>query len=46
MAEHKAQLLNLQRGLNARSFHLGPLGPPDIEDTVWDFHQYMARRLG
>ena len=46
MAEDKAQLLNLQRGLAARSFRPGPLGPPDVEGTVWDFYQYMARRLG
>ena len=46
MAEDKAQLVNLQRGLNARSFQPGPLGPLDVEGTVWDFYRYMARRLG
>ena len=46
MAEDKAQLTNLQRGLGARSFQPGPLGPPDVEGTVWDFYRYMARRLG
>ena len=46
MAEDKAQLLNLQRGLNARNFRAGPLGPPNVEGTVWDFYRYMARRLG
>ena len=46
MAEDKVQLANLQRGLNARSYRPGPLGPADVEGTVWDFYQYMARRLG
>ena len=46
MAEDKVQLANLQRGLNARSYRPGPLGPVDVEGTVWDFYQYMARRLG
>ena len=46
MAEDKAQLTNLQRGLDSRGFQPGPLGPPDVEGTVWDFYRYMARRLG
>ena len=46
MAEDKLQLVNLQRGLYSRSYRPGPLGPPDAEGTVWDFYQYMARRLG
>ena len=46
MAEDKGQLANLRRGLGARSFRPGPLGPPDVEGTVWDFYRYMARRLG
>ena len=46
MAEDKVQLSNLQRGLAARSYRPGPLGPADVEGTVWDFYQYMARRLG
>ena len=46
MAEDKAQLVNLQRGLNARSFRPGPLGPTNLEGTVSDFYRYMARRLG
>ena len=46
MAEDKVQLANLQRGLSARSYRPGPLGPADVEGTVWDFYQYMARRLG
>ena len=45
MAEDKAQLLNHRRGLASRSFRPGPLGPPDVEGTVWDFYRYMARRL-
>ena len=46
MAEDKVQLTNLGRGLRARSYRPGPLGPPDVEGTVWDFYRYMARRLG
>ena len=46
MAEDKVQLVNLQRGLGARNFRPGPLGPADVEGTVWDFYQYMARRIG
>ena len=46
MAEDKAQLENLRRGLHARSFRPGPLGPPDVEGTVRDLYRYMARRLG
>ena len=46
MAEDKVQLRNLQRGLNSRSYRPGPLGPADVEGTVWDFYRYMAHRLG
>ena len=46
MAEDKVQLSNLGRGLRSRSYRPGPLGPPDVEGTVWDFYRYMARRLG
>lgn len=45
MAEDKIQLANLQRGLNARAYRPGPLGPRDVEGTVLDFYKYMARRL-
>ena len=46
MAEDKVQLVNLRRGLASRSYRPGPLGPADLEGTVWDFYRYMARRLG
>ena len=46
MAEDKVQLVNLQRGLGARNFRPGPLGPANVEGTVWDLYQYMARRVG
>lgn len=46
MAEDKVQLVNLGRGLKSRRYQPGPLGPPDVEGTVWDFYRYMARRLG
>ena len=46
MAEDKAQLVKLPRGLKSRYYQPGPLAPANYEGTVWDFHQYLARRLG
>ena len=45
MAEDKLQLASLQRGLHSRSVDTAPLAPPDYEGNVWDFYQYLARRL-
>lgn len=45
MAEDKAQLLRLQRGLNSRYYESSPLAPANYEGTVWDFYQYIARKL-
>ena len=33
------ELSNLRRGLNARSYGPGPLGPPHVEGTVRDFYR-------
>ena len=45
MAEDKDMLIGLQRGLNAASYATGPLAPADYEGPIWDFIQYLARRL-
>lgn len=44
-AEDKEQLEGVQRGMKSRSFHGGPLAPPDFEGTIWDFTQYLAAKL-
>ncbi|MEM7505803.1 MAG: aromatic ring-hydroxylating dioxygenase subunit alpha [Pseudomonadota bacterium] len=44
-AEDKARLLDMQRGLNSRFATSGPLAPPDLEGTIWDFYGYLAERL-
>jgi choline monooxygenase len=43
--EDRAQLEGVQQGLKSRHYHGGPLAPSDFEGTVWDFHQYIARRV-
>ena len=45
MAEDKAVLLRVQQGMGSNYFHPGPLAPPELEGTIWDFHQYLARNL-
>ena len=45
MEEDRAQIERLQRGLNSRYVEQNHLGPPDLEGTVWDIYQYLARRL-
>lgn len=45
MAEDKQILVGLQRGLGAAGYAPGPLAPADYEGTIWDFIQYLARRL-
>ena len=44
-AEDRAKLAQVQRGLGSRFASIGPLGPPDYEGTIWDFYQFLARRL-
>lgn len=46
MAEDKAVLIQLMRGLNSRHHQAGPLAPADLEGSVWDFYQYLHRKLG
>jgi hypothetical protein len=43
--EDREKLETLQRAQNTRYFHSGPLAPDDLEGTIWDFLQYMARRF-
>lgn len=45
MAEDEEQLVNLQRGLQSKFYQQAPLAPADYEGTIWDFYQYLARRL-
>lgn len=44
-AEDRAKLETLQKAQNTRHFHGGPLAPDDLEGTIRDFLQYMARKL-
>ena len=41
----RAQIERLQVGLNSRYAERNPLGPPDLEGTVWDMFRYLAGRL-
>ena len=45
MAEDRVQLARVRRGLMSRHVQPNRLGPADLEGTVWDMFQYMARRL-
>ena len=45
MAEDRVQLALVRRGLKSRHVETNRLGPPDLEGTVWDMFQYMARKL-
>ena len=45
MAEDRVQLARVCRGLKSRHVQPNRLGPADLEGTVWDMFQYMARKL-
>jgi len=45
MAEDRDQLVLVRRGLRSHYVEPNRLGPPDLEGTVWDMLQYMARKL-
>ena len=45
MDEDRAQLERVRRGLRSRYGEPNRLGPADLEGTVWDMFQYMARKL-
>lgn len=44
-AEDKEKLEILQDALKSRFYPGGPLAPDDMEGTIWDFLQYMARQI-
>lgn len=46
MDEDKQVLLRVQQGLASSHYEPGPLAAPPLEGTIWDFYQYLARRLG
>jgi len=43
--EDKERLLDVQKGLSSRFATRGYLAPVDLEGTVWDFYEYMAKKL-
>lgn len=45
MREDKEVLIRVQRGLASRFHQPGPLAPREMEGTIWDFYQYLSRRL-
>ncbi len=45
MQEDKDILVRVQQGLGSRYHQSGPLAPADMEGTIWDFYQYLSRRL-
>ena len=46
MAEDKAVLVSLMRGMASVHHQRGPLAPADLEGPVLDFYRYCSRRLG
>ncbi len=44
--EDREKLETLQRAQNTRYYQPGPLGPQDLEGTIWDFLNFMAKNLG
>jgi phenylpropionate dioxygenase-like ring-hydroxylating dioxygenase large terminal subunit len=46
MAEDKAVLVQLMRGLNSGRHQSGPLSRADLEGPIWDFYKYLHRRIG
>ncbi len=45
MDEDRAQLDRMRRGLKSHYIEPNRLGPTDLEGTVWDLYQYVARML-
>jgi phenylpropionate dioxygenase-like ring-hydroxylating dioxygenase large terminal subunit len=45
MDEDREQLERMRRGLKSRYVQPSRLGPANLEGTVWDMYQYMARQL-
>ncbi len=45
MEEDKEVLIRVQQGMHSKRYQPGPLAPKDMEGTIWDFYQYMARSI-
>jgi nitrite reductase/ring-hydroxylating ferredoxin subunit len=45
MAEEKAVLVGLMRGMASKHHAAGPLAPADFEGPVLDFYRYYSRRM-
>ena len=45
MDEDRAQLDRMRRGLKSHYIEPNRLGPTNLEGTVWDLYQYVARML-
>jgi nitrite reductase/ring-hydroxylating ferredoxin subunit len=45
MAEDKAVLVGLMRGMTSKHHAAGPLAPADFEGPVLDFYRYYSRRM-
>ncbi|MBX2868840.1 MAG: aromatic ring-hydroxylating dioxygenase subunit alpha [Acidiferrobacterales bacterium] len=43
MKEDKSVLLRVQKGMRSTRYQPGPLAPANLEGTIWDFYQYLAR---
>ncbi len=43
--EDREKLEKMQTGLSSRHAPSGPLGPRDLEGTIWDFYRYMSGKL-
>ncbi|MDE2792905.1 MAG: aromatic ring-hydroxylating dioxygenase subunit alpha [Paracoccaceae bacterium] len=43
--EDRAKLESLQTAQGTRYYTSGPLAPDDLEGTIWDFLQYLAKKL-
>jgi phenylpropionate dioxygenase-like ring-hydroxylating dioxygenase large terminal subunit len=44
--EDRERLEAVQTGLKSRYYVPGPLASSDLEGTVWDLYQFVARRIG
>jgi phenylpropionate dioxygenase-like ring-hydroxylating dioxygenase large terminal subunit len=43
--EDREKLEKMQRALASRHAGSGPLAPPDLEGTIWDFYRYLDRQV-
>ena len=45
MQEDKSVLVRVQQGMHSEHYQPGPLASADLEGTIWDFYQYLARSI-